>query len=193
MGNEKRLVVNPLKIYFLDPKRSGAKWLIKDEPNYERSATGWDLQVERKNQVLLIEAKYIRGPSASALAGLLIAPLTKKQEKMRSKKKKSWSSVVCWAIGCGYEKGGRAKKYQMGGISQILFDYFIRNIEFWNCYSEILKVKYIYFVDNKKVAKILFAKILVLAKLYKTRASTKKLEERRVIADELIERFLKFI
>ena len=75
MKPEKKFVVNPLEKYFLNIKRSGAKWRTKDKPKFERSATGFDLQMERKNQVLLFEAKYIRGPFASALAGLVIAPL----------------------------------------------------------------------------------------------------------------------
>ena len=122
MTNEEKFVVNPLEKYFLDYKRSGAKWKIKDKPKYGSSATGWDLQVEHTNKVLLIEAKYIKGPFAAALAGLVIAPLTNKQEKMKSKKKKSWSAVVCWAIGCGYKEGGRDLKYKMSGMYQIFFD-----------------------------------------------------------------------
>lgn len=69
MKPEAKFVVNPLEKYFLDINRSGAKWRTKDKPRFESSATGWDLQMERKNQVLLFEAKYIRGPFASALAG----------------------------------------------------------------------------------------------------------------------------
>ena len=122
MTEEEKFVVNPLEEYFLDQNRSGAKWHTKHRPNFGTAATGWDLQMERKNKVLLIEAKQIRGPFASALAGLVIAPLTNKTEKMKSAKKKSWSSVVCWAIGCGYNKGGRDKKYKMSGIYQILLD-----------------------------------------------------------------------
>src|SRR3989344_112310 len=147
MTKEEKCVVNPLETYFLDHKRSGAKWRTKDKPRYGTSATGWDLQVERKNQVLLIEAKYIQGPFASSFAGLVIAPLSNRPEKMRSKRKKSWSSVICWAIGSSYKKNA---------IYQILLDYLTRNSEFWKCYSKILKVKYIYFIDNKKVANIRF-------------------------------------
>ena len=75
MTKEEKFVVSPLKKYFRSRKRSRAYWKIKHKPAYETSATGWDLQVERKNTVLLIEAKYIRGPSAAAIAGLTIAPL----------------------------------------------------------------------------------------------------------------------
>ena len=185
MNPESKFVVNPLEKYFLDPRRSGAKWIIKYKPKFESSATGWDLQVERKNQVLLFEAKYIRGPFASALAGLVIAPLTNKTEKMKSGKKKSWSSVVCWAIGCGYKGGERNLKYKMSGIYQVLLDCLARNLELWECYSKILKVKYIYFVDNQGVAKINFDKIINLATRYKL-SSGKSLHERRLIAEDLL-------
>lgn len=181
MNLEAKFVVNPLEEYFLNPKRSGAKWNTKHKPKFESSATGWDLQMERKNQVLLIEAKYIRGPFASAFAGLVIAPLSNRPEKMRSKKEKSWSSVVCWAIGSSYKKNA---------IYQILLDYLTRNSKFWECYSKILKVKYIYFVDNQKVAKISFNKIINLATRYKL-SSDKSLRERRLIAEDLLKN-LKF-
>ncbi len=185
MTQEEKFVVGHLEKYFLDPKRSGARWKIKDRPKYGISETGWDLQVERKNQVLLIEAKYIRGPFASALGGLVIAPLTHKKEKMKSKKKESWSAVICWAIGCGYKRGGRAKKYKMSGIHQILFDCFIRNLKFWKCYSKILKVKYILFVDDKKVARVNFSKVINLAKRCRPLAD-KSLHERRLGAEKLL-------
>lgn len=191
MANEEKFVVNPLEKYLRDPKRSGAKWSTKHRPKFGSSATGWDLQMERKNKVLLIEAKYIRGPFASALAGLVIAPLTNKKEKMKSRKKKSWSSVICWAIGCGYTGGKRDQKYKMSGIYQILLDCLTRNFEFWRCYSKILKVKYIYFVDNQKVARISFDKIINLAIRYKS-SSDLPLHERRLIAEDLLKN-LKFI
>lgn len=181
MNPEAKFVVNPLEKYFLDIKRSGAKWSTKHKPKFESSATGWDLQMERKNQVLLFEAKYIRGPFASAFAGLVIAPLTNKTEKMRSKKKKSWSSVVCWAIGSSYKKNA---------IFQILFDYLARNPVFWESYSKILKVKYIYFVSNNKVSKIRFEKIIKLAMQYKP-CLGRPLKERKLIAEKLMG-YLKF-
>lgn len=185
MTKEAKFVVNPLEKYFRNSERSGAKWVIKHRPKHDTSATGWDLQVERKNQVLLFEAKYIRGPFASALAGLVIAPLTNKTEKMKSGKKKSWSSVVCWAIGCGYRGGKRDEKYKMSGIYQILLDCFVRNLEFWECYSKILKVKYIYFIDKEEVAKISFDKIISLAVQYQS-SSGKSLHERRLKAEDLL-------
>jgi len=181
MGNEKRLVINPLKRYFLNKKRSGARWWIKAEPNYETAATGWDLQVERHNQVLLIEAKYFNRSFISSFAGLVTAPLTNKSEKMKSKKKKSWSAVVCWTIGTDYKNRN---------IYQILFDYLERNITFYKNYSKILKVKYIYFVFNGKVGKINFGKILEKALQYKYQLNKLqdeiKLNKKREIAIKLM-------
>ena len=187
MTKEERFVVNPLEKYFLDTNRSGAKWVIKHRPKFGSSATGWDLQVERKNQVLLFEAKYIQGSFASAFGGLVISPLTNKTEKMKSGKKRSWSSVVCWAIGCGYEKNQIDK---MNGIYQILLDYLTRNLEFYKCYSKTLKVKYIFFVNNQKVAKISFDKIIGIATRYKT-SLDQSLRERRLSSRDLLKN-LKF-
>ncbi|MSU60529.1 MAG: hypothetical protein EXS52_01250 [Candidatus Staskawiczbacteria bacterium] len=175
MTQEEKLVVNPLEEYFKDPNRSGATWVTKNKPRFGTSATGWDLQMERKNQVLLIEAKYISGPFASAFAGLVIAPLSNRPEKMMSNKKRSWSSVICWAIGCR----------NRSDVYQILFDYLVRNLDFWKCYSEMLRVKYIYFVDNKKVAKISFSEIINLAIQYQS-SSDKSLKERRLKAEDLL-------
>ncbi|MCX6754026.1 MAG: hypothetical protein NTV03_03160 [Candidatus Nomurabacteria bacterium] len=180
MNPEAKFVVNLLEKYFLDTERSGAKWRTKNKPKYESSATGWDLQMERKNQVLLIEAKYIRGPFASAFAGLIIAPLSNRLETMKSKKKKSWCSTICWAIGCNYKEG----------VYQILLDYLSRNLEFWECYSKTLKVKYIFFIDNQKVAQIRFNKIINLATKYELSAD-KPLHEKRLAAKNLLKN-LKF-
>ena len=103
MTKEEKFVVDPLQKYFLDQKRSGAKWWIKDRPKFGTAATGWDLQVERHGQVLLIEAKYIRGAFATSMAGLIISPLSLRREVMKRKGlKKSWSGVICWSIGSGY-------------------------------------------------------------------------------------------
>lgn len=180
MNPETKFVVNPLETYFLDFVRSGAKWNTKAKPKYETSATGWDLQMERKNQVLLIEAKYIRGPFASAFAGLVIAPLSNRPETMKSKKKKSWCSTICWAIGCNYKEG----------VYQILLDYLSRNLEFWKCYSKKLKVEYIFFIDKEKVAQIRFNKIINFATRYKLSAD-KPLHEKRLVAKNLLKN-LKF-
>jgi hypothetical protein len=183
MTKEEKFVVNPLQEYFLDPKRSGAKWWIKDRPRYGTAATGWDLQVERHNQVLLIEAKYIRGAFAASMAGLIISPLSLRREVMKRKGlKKSWSGVVCWAIGTGYKK---IDKYRMRDMYQILLDYIARNPEFWKFYSQLLKVKYIFFIENEKVGKISFAKMIKLAEKYKS-SLDEPMKERRSRATDLL-------
>lgn len=182
MTKEERFAVNPLERYFLDSDRSGARWTIKHRPRFGSSATNWDLQVERRNQVLLIEAKYIRGAFARDFGGLVTAPLTNRTEKMKSGKKKSWSSVICWAIGCGYKK---SEKDKMKGIYQILLDYLTRNLAFYRCYSDTLKVKYIFFVNRKKVAKIRFNKVIALATQYKS-SHDEPLSKRRQLAENLL-------
>lgn len=164
MTPEERFVVNPLEKYFRNPDRSGAVWWVKAKPHFGTAATGWDLQVERHNQVLLIEAKYIRAAFAASFVGLVISPLSLRREVMKRKSlKKSWSAVICWAIGSGYNK---VAKYRMRDIHQILFDYIARNIPFWKFYSKSLKVRYIYFVDKNKVAKISFMRFIGLAEKY---------------------------
>ena len=171
MTKEEKFVVSPLERYFRSRKRSGAKWQVKHKPAYESSATGWDLQVEHVNRVLLIEAKYIRGPSAAAIAGLTVAPLVYRPEKIKNKNLyRSRYFRICWAIGCGYTGGKRDKKYQMSGIYQILFDCLILNLLFWKHYSKLLRVEEIYFVKSKdEVAKISFNRIIRLANTYKFR------------------------
>jgi len=185
MGNEKKLVVNPLKKYFLTKSRSGAKWMVKGEPRTPTAATGWDLQVVRHNQVLLIEAKYLSRSFISSFAGLVISPLPNRPEKMKSKKRKSWSSVVCWAIGSGYKKRN---------IYQVIFDYFARNIKFWLVYSKVLKVKYIFFVFDKKVAQVSFEQMLKRSMSYKKEVVSRGIDVygrkdykvKREIADSLM-------
>jgi len=184
MTKEERFVVNPLQAFLLDPRRSGAAWGIKHRPKHGTSATGWDLQAERKNRVLLIEAKYITGPFAAALAGLVTAPLMHRQEKMRSCKSKSWCAVVAWGIGWGRQRGS-TRKYKMAGIYQIMLDVLARNLEFWKCYSRVLKVKYIFFVDQGRVAKIRFDRVITLAQRYAP-VSGLSLSEKRYRAEKLL-------
>lgn len=185
MTSEEKFVVNPLERYFLDPSRSGAKWHVKARPKFGRAATGWDLQVERKNQVLLIEAKYIRHAFAASMAGLIISPLSIRRETMKRKDlKKSWSAVICWAVGSGY---GSVNKYRMRDMHQILFDYIARNPKFWKCYSEELRVKYVYFIDKGKVARISFISLINLSGKYFA-VLDKPLETRRAMASELLKK-----
>lgn len=171
MTKEEKFVVSPLERYFRNRKRSGARWKVKHKPAHESSATGWDLQVERINRVLLIEAKYIWGPAAAAIAGLTISPLVYRPEKMKNKNLyRSRYFRICWAIGCGYTGGKRDKKYEMSGIYQILFDCLILNLHFWKQYSRLLKVEDIYFVKSRgEIAKVSFNRIIRLADKYRFR------------------------
>lgn len=182
MTKEEKFVISPLERYFRSYKRSGARWKVKHKPRYETSATGWDLQVERKNRVLLVEAKYIQGPAAAAIAGLTLAPLVYRPEKMKNKNLyRSRYFHICWAIGCGYTGGRRDKKYEMSGIYQILFDCFILNLHFWKQYSKLLRVEDVYFVKSQKeVAKISFNRIISLADEYKFQLDKYLRDEGRV-------------
>jgi hypothetical protein len=186
MTSEEKFVVNQLVEYFEDRTRCPAKWHIKHRPKHGKSATGWDLQVERKNQVLLIEAKYITRSFASAISGLILAPLCHRPEKMKRALYRSWSARICWAIGCGYKNEKHRK-----GFFQILFDYIARNLSFWNSYAEILGVKYVFFIDGSKVAKIRFQEMVKLVGRYYTCAD-EPLEKRRLAAEKLVAKKLNF-
>jgi hypothetical protein len=155
-------VVNPLEKFLRNRERSSASWKTKRKPKYETSATGWDLQMERHNEVLLIEAKYLARSFASAMAGLILAPLTNKTEKMKSGRKKgSWCANVAWAI------GWNPKKWREAQVYQNLLDYLSRESDFWSAYHSTLRVKYIFFVDpQKKVARINFEQVMKHADEY---------------------------
>lgn len=149
-------VVNPLEKFLRNRERSGASWKTEHKPKYETGAKGWDLQMERKNQVLLLEAKYLSGPFASVMAGLTLAPLTNKREKMQSGRSKGrWCANVAWAI------GWNPKKYRAARVYQNLLDYLSRESDFWSAYHSTLRVKYVFFVDpQKKVARINFEQLM---------------------------------
>lgn len=180
MTKEEKFVVNPMMRWL---KQQKADWKLY-KPRYGTSATGWDIEARRKNKDLLIEAKYIDGPFLASFTGMVTAPLANRPQHFIVKKYRGWSHGICWAIGTNYTQRN---------IYQLLFDYFIRNLHFWKHYVEDLRMDYVFFVENGKVAKISFGKILLLAKLYKLKASGKNLKERREMADELLGRFLKFI
>jgi len=174
MTNEKRYVLEPLKNWF---GRQKPEWQLK-EPNYDRSETGWDLEARRKNQDLLIEAKFINGSFLGSFTALVTAPLAKRPQRFMKKKYRSWSHGICWAIGT---------RYQLQNIYQILFDYFARNLIFWRHYGQDLHMKYIFFVKDNKVAKILFDDMLEKASIYERKTKDKALTEKRKIAEELME------
>jgi hypothetical protein len=84
MTKEDRFVVDPLMRWFEEQKR----WTLH-KPSHGTSATGWDIEARRKNQDLLIEAKYIAGPFLSSFAGLVTAPLVKRAQRSVVRKYRS--------------------------------------------------------------------------------------------------------
>ena len=174
MTDEKEYVLEPLKNWF---QRQKAKWQLM-EPKNDRYETGWDLEARRKNEDLLIEAKFINRSFLSSFTALVTAPLAKRPQRFMKKKYRSWSHGICWAIGT---------RYQLQNIYQILFDYFARNLIFWRHYGQDLHMKYIFFVKDNKVAKILFDDMLEKASIYERKTKDKALTEKRKIAEELME------
>lgn len=99
---EYRLVVEPLIRWF-----KAQDWCCQT-PDYHTSARGWDIEAGQKNEYLLIEAKYISGPSIAALAGLVAAPLANRalrfkipgcNERAGIKPPAKLMPWCCWAIG----------------------------------------------------------------------------------------------
>jgi hypothetical protein len=167
---EDKLVVTPLCDWF---EKQEAGWKLS-KPKFSTSARGWDIEAWRKNEYLLIEAKYIFGPSIAALAGLVAAPLAK---RVQHRKYRSW---CCWAIGIKPPRN----------MYQVLFDYTSRNSEFWKHYGEDHRMKYIFFVQEGEVMRIPFAAFLRMTKLYADRADGETLAARRRIADDLLSTYL---
>lgn len=179
MTKEEEFVVIPLDQWFQKQK---AAWRVH-KPKHGTSETGWDLEVNRKNQDLLIEAKFIdKQPFTSAFAGLVMAPLTKRPQKHTMKTKdRSWCHYICWAIGIAPDDNR--------DIYQMLFDYFDRNLVFWKHYCKDLRLKYIFFVKDRKVSKVPFAALIDIASHYGTKAAGAKLKERRSLAAELMSKY----
>lgn len=179
MNRESKNVVNPLIRWF---RKQKPNWIIH-KPPYETAATGWDIEARRKNQDLLVEAKYINGPFLSAFNGLVTAPLANRPSKLMKRKYRSWSFGICWAIG---------SEYKSRNIFQLIFDYFSRNIKFWKCYGKILRMKYVFFVEKGKVTKISWDNLYKLGVRYKKlKAPEQKLEQKRLIANKLMSRYYK--
>ena len=179
MTKEEKFVVNPLVRWF---QKNKPGWKLY-KPRYGTSATGWDIEVQRKNQDLLIEAKYIDGSFLAAMSGLVMAPLANRPQHFLKRKYRSWSHGICWAIGTNYNQQN---------IYQLLFDYFARNLVFWNHYANDLRMKYVYFVERGKIAQVPISKLLALTHLYRIQTKEKKLNERRSIAENLIRKYLNF-
>jgi hypothetical protein len=176
MTKEERYVVNPLVRWLT---RQKAAWEIY-KPSYGTSATGWDIEARRKNQDLLIEAKYIDGAFLASFTGLVTASLANRRQHFMVQKYRSWCHHVCWAIG-----SDRPQR----DILQILFDYIARNPQFWRHYAVDVRMKYLFMVSGGKVSRVPFMLILRLANRYALEASNKTLVERRRIAGDLIRNF----
>ena len=180
MNRESELVVKPVMRWF---KRQQVKWKLFT-PSHPISTTGFDIAAQRHNQHLLIEAKYIHGPFNTALAGLLVAPLSYRPDRHMRREYRSWATGVCWAIG---------SRHPLENIYQILFDYFYRNPLFWEHYRKDCKMKYVFFIRNKKVARITFQRLLEISKRYSLCVATKQpLQKRRAVAKNLMAK-LRFI
>jgi hypothetical protein len=173
MTREEEFVVNPLIDWF---QRQKAPWKLY-RPKYGTAATGWDLEARRKNQDLLIEAKYIAGPFLSSFTGLVTAPLARRPQHFMATKYRSWSYGICWAIGAAYDTRN---------VYQILLDYFSRNPRFWRHYHEDLRLLYIFFVKEGKVAKVRFPAFLSASDVYAAKTLDKNLIYRRAVADDLM-------
>jgi hypothetical protein len=174
-NNEYDLVVKPLIRWFKNQK---ADWKLSF-PDYHTAATGWDLEACRKNQDLLIEAKYIKGPFLSSFSGMVCSVLANRPQKSMKTKYRGWSHGICWAIGSAYESRS---------IYQILFDYMARNYDFWVFYGEYFKMKYVFFVNGGKVTKVSWKKILDTTARYSELLPgiNAPLKIRRQIVDKLI-------
>jgi hypothetical protein len=180
LSNEDReyqLVVSPL-INWLQAQKPG--WIVH-HPKYHTSARGWDIEAWRENEYLLIEAKYIAASSISSFSGLVSAPLAMRAQHWNDP---SW---CCWAVGIKPQIENRGRH-----VYQIFFDYLARNVEFWKHYSEDLRMKYIFFVQEGDVTMVSFSDFLDMTKLYSDRTDKKTpCKARRQIAEDLLRIYLK--
>jgi hypothetical protein len=179
MTKEEQHVVKPLVRWFRHQKR----WSIKT-PRHGTSERGWDIEARRKNQDLLIEAKYIDGPFLSSFSGLVAAPLASRAQHFMRRKKQSWSYRVCWAIGTPYSEDH---------LYQILLDYIARNLKFWGHYHKDLRLKYVFFVRRNSVARVGFRDLILVAGAYAKEVSDNdRLHYRRSVADHLLGQRLRY-
>jgi hypothetical protein len=174
MTKEGKYVVNPLVRWF---RRQEARWALKT-PRHGTSERGWDIEARRKNQDLLIEAKYIDGPFLSSFSGLVAAPLANRTQHFMRRKTQSWSYQVCWAIGSPYSENH---------LYQILLDYLARNPKFWGHYQKDLRIKYVFFVRRNSVARVRFSDLIEVARTYaKGVSDNNRLDYRRSVAGHLL-------
>jgi hypothetical protein len=171
---EEKYVVKPLIRWF---RRQEARWTIRT-PGYGTSERGWDIEARRKNQDLLIEAKYIDGPFLSSFSGLVAAPLASRVQHFMRRETQSWPYRVCWAIGTPHTEDR---------LYQILLDYLARNLKFWGHYHKELRVEYVFFVRRNSVARVRFRDLILVASTYAREVSDNdQLHYRRSVADHLL-------
>ena len=175
MTKEEKYVVKPLVRWF---RRQRADWTVRT-PKHGTSERGWDIEARRKNQDLLIEAKYVDGPFLSSFSGLVAAPLASRVQHFMRQKTRSWSYRTCWAIGASYADDNH--------LYQILLDYLLRNLKFWRHYHKDLRLKYVFFVHHNRVARVHFKDLITVAKGYgKEVADNDRLDYRRSVAGHLL-------
>lgn len=180
MTKEEKYVVKPIVRWF---RRQRAHWTIRT-PRHGTSERGWDIEARRKNQDLLIEAKYIDGPFLSSFSGLVAAPLASRVQHFMRRKGRSWSYRTCWAIGAHYSENR---------LYQVLLDYLVRNPKFWKHYYKDLRLKYVFFVRRNSVARLRFRELLIAARAYASdTARNDGLDYRRSVAGHLLGSRLKY-
>lgn len=74
-NSEQKYVLEPVKDWFENQK---AGWVLYTPRN--ATDTGWDIEARRKNQDLLIEAKYIKHSFISSFSQLVTSPLTNRAQ-----------------------------------------------------------------------------------------------------------------
>jgi hypothetical protein len=174
MTKEEKYVAKPLVRWF---RRQEARWTIRT-PRHGTSERGWDIEARRKNQDLLIEAKYIDGPFLSSFSALVAAPLASRVQHFMRREMQSRSYRVCWAIGTPYPESH---------LYQILLDYLARNLKFWGNYHKDLRLEYVFFVRRNSVARVRFRDLILVAKTYAKEVSgNDRLHYRRSVADHLL-------
>ena len=130
-------------------KREKANWTIgkNTKPNSE---TGWDLIVKRKNSILFIEAKGIKGAFDPAFIASCGAVLFRRSKEVRSNKNSPhWCADYCIAF-------NTTRNWEYDLVRALLYKLSQPNcIKNWNLLSKA-KGKYLFLVrdSDKKVIKL---------------------------------------
>lgn len=181
---ETKFVVEPLKRWF------PSNWKVYST-KHSSGEKGWDLVATRHNLELFIEAKWFSRKSkfAALFVSLIGAPTTNRQNPHMSRKTRSWSNRLCWAIGTDYDSDH---------FFQLLFDYLSRNPEFYGGYGDYSRMKYVYFVNKNKVHRVLWEQLLACSKRYLEEVKKQDLpspdsiegsKQRRPIAEKIAKSF----